>query len=244
MHQITVSDITIDVIRKDIKNLHLAVYPPAGRVRIATPLRMDDEAIRLYAISKLHWIKKQRSKFENQVRETKREYVSGESHYVEGQRYLLNVIYENAAPKVEIRNKKYIDLYLRPNSTVEQRARVMTEWYRQRLKDKLPALIEKWQTAIGVQASGWEVKQMKTRWGTCKRETKRIWLNLELAKKSSRCLEYIIVHELVHLLERYHNERFIVLMNRFMPQWRFHQTELNQRILSYNNWNQECIQQE
>ena len=237
MRQITVSDITIDVVRKNIKNLHLAVYPPTGRVRIATPLNVDDEAVRLFAISKLSWIKKHRRSFASQRRETKREYVSGESHYVEGHRYLLNVIYQNAIPKVEIRNKKYIDLYVRTSSTAEQRERVMTKWYRQRLKERIPALIEKWQTIIGVQVDAWEVKQMKTKWGTCIRESKRIWLNLELAKKPAHCLEYIIVHELVHLLERHHNDRFIALMDRFMPQWRFHQNELNQLMLSYNDWN-------
>lgn len=181
MHQIKVSDITIDVVRKDIKNLHLAVYPPTGRVRIATPLRMDDEAVRLFAVSKLHWIKKQRLKFENQERETRRQYVSGESHYFEGNRYLLNVIYQKSTPKVEIKTKNYIDLYMRPNSTVEQRERVMTKWYRSRLKERVPTLIEKWQTIIGVQVYEWEIKQMKTKWGTCKAESKRIWLNLELA---------------------------------------------------------------
>jgi predicted metal-dependent hydrolase len=237
MHQIKVSDILIDVVRKDIKNLHLAVYPPTGRVRIATPLRLDDEAVRLFAISKLHWIKKQRLKFENQERETWREYVSGESHYFEGNRYLLNVIYQNTTPKVEIKNKKYIDLFVRPNSTTEQRERVMAKWYRQRLKERIPVLIEKWQKVIGVQVNGWEVKQMKTKWGTCRIEAKRIWLNLELAKKPANCLEYIIVHELVHLLERNHNDRFISLMNKFMPQWRFHQKELNQLMLSYKDWN-------
>lgn len=236
MRQITVSNITIDVVRKDIKNLHLAVYPPTGRVRIATPLNVDDEAVRLFAISKLSWIKKHRQSFAGQQRETKREYISGESHYVEGHRYLLNVIYHTATPKVEIRNKKYIDLYVRLNSTVEQRERVMTKWYRQRLKERLPALIEKWQSVIGVQVNKWEVKQMKTRWGTCKREAKRIWLNLELAKKPVHCLEYIIVHELVHLLERHHTDRFIALMGKFMQQWRFHQKTLNQQILSYDDW--------
>src|SRR5262245_23088455 len=138
MSQIKVSDITIEVVRKDIKNLHLAVYPPAGRVRIATPLSIDDEAVRLFAISKLPWIKKQRSKFEAQDRQTKRKYVSGESHYVEVVRYRLNVIYQKAPPKVEIRNKKYLDLYVRPDSVTEQRERVLTKWYRQRLKEKVP----------------------------------------------------------------------------------------------------------
>jgi predicted metal-dependent hydrolase len=236
MHKIMVSDILIDVIRKDIKNLHIAVYPPTGRVRIAVPLRVDDESVRLFAISKLPWIKSQRLKFETQERETQREYVSGESHYFEGNRYLLNVIYHNAPPEIEIRNKEYIDLYVRSGSTVQQRERVITEWYRRSLKEKIPALIEKWQTIIGVQVNDWEVRQMKTKWGSCKIETKRIWLNLELAKKSAHCLEYIIVHELVHLLERHHNSRFTALMDKFMPQWRFYQKELN-NILSFNVWN-------
>lgn len=236
MRQITVSDITIDVVRKDIRNLHLAVYPPTGRIRIATPLNVNDESVRLFAISKLSWIKKHHQNFARQQRQTKREYVSGESHYFEGNRYLLNVIYRNTAPKVEIRNKRYIDLYVRPNSTAEQRERVMTTWYRQQLKERIPELIEKWQTIIGVQLNAWEVRQMKTKWGTCRRETKRIWLNLELAKKPAHCLEYIIIHELVHLLERHHNDRFIAFMDKFMPQWRFHQKELNQTILSYSDW--------
>jgi predicted metal-dependent hydrolase len=235
MRQFTISNITIDVVRKDIKNLHLAVYPPTGRVRIATPLSVGDEAVRLFAISKLSWIKKHRRSFINQRRETKREYVSGESHYVEGHRYLLNVIYKSATPKVEIRNKTYLDLYVRPNSSAEQRERVMTKWYRQRLKGNIPSFIEKWQKVVGVRVAGWKVRQMKTKWGTCKLELQQIWLNLELAKKPLSSLEYIIVHELVHLLERHHNDRFIALMDKFMPQWRFHQAELNQLIPGYND---------
>ncbi len=235
MHQIKVSNIVIDVVRKNIKNLHLAVYPPEGRVRVAAPLRVNDEAVRLFAISKLSWIKKQQLKFETQERQPQREYISGESHYFEGYRYLLNVIYHDSMPKVEIRNKKYIDLYVRIGSNTEQRERVLTEWYRQKLKEKIPALLEKWQIIIGVQANEWHVKQMKTRWGSCKIEAKRIWLNLELAKKSTLCLEYIIVHELVHLLERNHNKRFNSLLSKFMPQWKFHQKELND-LLGYNEW--------
>jgi predicted metal-dependent hydrolase len=189
-----------------------------------------------FAISKLGWIKKRRQSFAGQARETKREYVSGESHYVEGYRYLLNVIYQNSTPKVVIRNNKYLDLYVRPGSTAEQRERVMTRWYRQTLKEKIPALIEKWQVMMGVEVSGWEVKRMKTKWGTCRQEAKHIWLNLELAKKPAHCLEYIVVHELVHLLERHHGDRFVALMDKFMPPWRHHQKELNQLILGYDEW--------
>lgn len=235
MHQIKVSDIVIDVVRKKIKNLHLGVYPPMGRVRVAAPLRIDDDAVRLFAISKLSWIRNQKAKFQAQERQTKREYVTGESHYFEGNRYLLDVIYHNAPPKVEVRNKKYIDLYVRTGSDAEQREQVLREWYREKLKEKIPALLEKWESITGLKANQWQVKQMKTKWGTCNIKAKRIWLNLELAKKSNLCVEYIIVHELVHLLERHHNDRFKQLMTKFMPQWKSYQSELNQ-VLGYNEW--------
>lgn len=222
-----IGDLLIDVVRKDIKNLHLGVYPPNGRVRIASPLRVSDESIRLFAISKLGWIKKKQAKFQAQPRQSPREYVSGESHYFRGDRYLLNVIYHHSTPKVVIRNKTYIDLYVREGSTLEQRERVLTNWYRQQLKTELPNLIAKWQQIIGVSINDWGVKKMKTRWGTCNIQAKRIWLNLELIKKPQHCLEYVIVHELVHLLERNHSDRFKAYMNIFMPNWEFYKEELN-----------------
>lgn len=236
MRQITVRNITIDVVKKDIKNLHLAVYPPTGRVRIATPLEIDDEQIRLFAVSKLGWIKKHRKNFAEQQRETKREYVSGESHYFEGRRYLLNVIYQKETPKVQIRNKTHIDLFVREGSNVEQREKIMTEWYRTNLKKRISPLIKKWQKKIGVELDDWQVKKMRTKWGTCNIESKRIWLNLELSKKPSHCLEYIIVHELVHFLERHHNDRYIALMSKYLPNWRNFRDELNELILSYEDW--------
>lgn len=191
MHQITIRNITIDVIKKDIKNLHLAVYPPTGRVRIAAPLNVKDEAVRLFAISKLGWINKHRKNFAEQKRETEREYISGESHYYESRRYLLNVIYQKGNPKVKIRNKTHLDLYVRENSTLEQREKIMTEWHREKLKEKIPPLIEKWQRKIGVELKGWQVRKMRTKWGTCNIEAGRILLNLELSKKPNYCLEYI-----------------------------------------------------
>jgi predicted metal-dependent hydrolase len=236
MHQIIVNDIVIDVVRKDIKNLHLAVYPPSGRVRIATPTKVDDEAVRLFAISKLSWIKKNQAKYINQERQSERKFVSGESHYYKGQRYLLNVIHHTGYPKVVIRNKKYIDLYVKNTYTIEQRENVMTNWYRKNLKEQVPALIEKWQKIVGVQVAEWEVKKMKTKWGTCNKEAKRIWLNLELAKKPEHCLEYIIVHEMAHFLERNHTDRFVAFMDNFMPQWRNHKNELNRSILKHEQW--------
>jgi len=236
MHQITVNNIVIDVVRKDIKNLHLAVYPPDGRVRIATPTKVDDEAVRLFAISKMSWIKKNQAKYRNQQRQPERHYVSGESHYLKGQRYLLNVIHHTGYPKITIRSKKYIDLYIKPESTPEQRESVMSKWYRKTLKEQIPALIEEWQQVIGVDVAEWEVKKMKTKWGTCNREARRIWLNLELAKKPEHCLEYIIVHEMVHFLERNHTERFVAYMDKFMPNWRTYKQELNQFPLSHEEW--------
>jgi predicted metal-dependent hydrolase len=236
MHQIVVSDIVIDVVRKDIKNLHLAVYPPTGRVRIAAPLKVDDEAIRLFAISKLSWIKKNQAKQISQERQTERQFISGESHYYKGRRYLLNVVNHTGHPKVQIRTKKYMDLFVKPDYNSEQRERVLTNWYRKNLKEMIPPFIEKWEKIIGVEVAEWEVKIMKTKWGTCNREAKRIWLNLELIKKPEICLEYIIVHEMVHFLERNHTQRFIDLMDKFMPQWRSHREELNSSALKHEDW--------
>lgn len=236
MHQITVNNIVIDVIRKDIKNLHLAVYPPNGRVRIAAPLKVDDDAVRLFAISKLSWIKKNQAKFVNQERQTERKFISGETHYFKGQRYRLNVIHHNGHSKVVLRNKQYIDLYIQKDLTEQQREKVMNNWYRKILKEQIPSLIEKWQKIIGVEVAEWEVKIMKTKWGTCNRDARRIWLNLELAKKSEKCLEYIIVHEMVHLLERNHTDRFVGFMDKFMPQWRNYKDELNSSVLKHEQW--------
>ncbi|MBO8169197.1 MAG: M48 family metallopeptidase [Thermoanaerobacteraceae bacterium] len=236
MASITIGDIKIDIIKKNIKNLHLSVHPPDGRVRIAAPNSMNDEAIRIFAISKLPWIKKQRSKFQAQERQSKREFVSGESHYYQGVRYLLNVIYTNKKQRVEIRNNKYLDLYVREGSTKEQREKVMMEWYRSQLKSQIPEIIEKWEKRIGVKVDSWGVKLMKTKWGTCNPTAKRIWVNLELAKKNPRCLEYIIVHEMVHLLERHHNERFIAYMDQFLPNWRSIKEELNGLIFESSKW--------
>lgn len=236
MHQIVVNDITIDVVRKNIKNLHLAVYPPEGRIRIATPLQVTDEAVRLFAISKMGWIKKNQAKFKAQQRQPERRYITGESHYFRGQRYLLNVVTHSGNPKVVIRSKKYIDLYVKESYLQDQRENVMTNWYRKNLKEQIPALIDKWEKIIGVCVNQWEVKKMKTKWGTCNREAKRIWLNLELAKKPEHCLEYIIVHEMVHFLERNHTEKFVAYMDKLMPQWREYKKELNQYPLSFTEW--------
>jgi predicted metal-dependent hydrolase len=235
-HQIIVNGLVVDVVRRDIKNLHLGVYPPAGRVRVAAPLQVNDESVRLFTISRLAWIKRQQAKFEKQERQSARELVSGESHYYQGHRYLLNVIYHKGSPAVVIRNNKIMDLFVRIGSDTEQRERVLLGWYRQRLKEEIGPLIAKWEKVIGVEVAEWGVKQMKTRWGTCTIKARRIWLNLELIKKPVHCLEYIVVHEMVHLLERRHNDRFVEYMNRFMPLWRHYREELNREPLGHETW--------
>lgn len=236
MDKMTIGDIEVDIVQKDIENLHLGVYPPNGRVRIAAPNKMDHDNIRLFAISKIPWIKNQKSKFKEQNRQSEREFVSGESHYFEGERYLLNVIYRVAKPKVKVRNKKYIDLYVREGSIKEKRKEVMTEWYRERLKERIPALIEKWEEIMKVEVGSWGIRLMKTKWGSCDQSSKRILLNLELAKKNKSCLEYIVVHEMVHLLEREHNDRFIAYMDKFLPNWRSVKDELNDLIFESSDW--------
>lgn len=236
MHRITVNELEVDVVRKDIENMHVAVYPPEGRVRVSTPLLVDDEAVRLAVISKLSWIRRQQEKFRDQFRQSKREYVTGESHYFWGVRYLLNVVYQDAPPRVKLRNKSKIDLYIREEADQEKRENVFQEWYRKELKAAIPEMISKWEGMIGVKGVDWRVKKMKTKWGSCTIEDRRIWLNLELIKKPPQCLEYIIVHEMVHLLERHHNERFVSYMDEFMPKWRLYREELNRAPLANEDW--------
>lgn len=227
---IEVSGIDVDVIKKDIKNLHLAVYPPTGRVRLSSPLLMKKESLRLFIISKLSWIKKHIRNMNAQVRESEREYIQGESHWVEGQRYLLNIIEEESPSKVVIRNKKYLDLYVRPGTDKTKREAVLKEWYRSRLKSTIPALINEYETKLGENIQDWGVKHMKTKWGSCNIESKRIWLNLELAKKPKHCLEYVILHEMTHLKVRHHNDVFKALMTKHMPGWSKVREELNEVV--------------
>ena len=236
MTQIQISDFKIDVVRKSIKNMHLSVYPPKGRVRIAAPLNVDDETVKLFAISKLSWIRRNQRKFKNQERQTPREFAERESHYFQGRRYLLRVTEVEAAPKVEIKTKSFIDLHVRPNTTTEQKQIILNEWYRKELKKQIPIIIEKWEKIIGVNVKEWGVKQMKTKWGTCNIEANRIWLNLELAKKPLHCLEYIVVHEMIHLLERHHNNLFLAYMDKFIPRWKFYKEELNRLPVSHEEW--------
>lgn len=228
--KIQVSDINVEIVKKDIKNIHLAVYPPKGRVRLSSPKSMSTESLRLFLISKLGWIKKYVKKMNTQVRMPEREYIQGESHWVMGQRYLLNIIEQEAPPKINIRNKKYLDLYVRPGSEKAKREEVMKEWYREILKEQIPPFIEKWEKELNVDVLDWGVKKMKTKWGSCNIEAKRIWLNLELAKKPPVLLEYVVLHEVAHLLERTHNERYKSILNNHMPSWKKRQEQLNEVV--------------
>lgn len=234
--KLVVSGITVEVVRKAIKNLHLGVYPPQGRVRVAAPLAVGDEAIRLAVIGKLGWIKRQRAKFEAQPRQSQREMINGESHYFLGQRYRLRVVSHEGPAKITLRGNTSMVFTGRLGLTAEQREQVLLRWYRQQLKALIPPLLEKWQSTMGVQVEAWGIKKMKTKWGSCNARNRRIWLNLELAKKPAQCLEYIVVHELAHLLERHHNERFTALMDQFLPQWRHQREELGRAPLGHEEW--------
>ena len=234
--KITVNGMPVYVVRKAIKNLHLGVYPPYGRVRVAAPLKVSDNAVRLAVIGKLGWIKRQRARFDAQPRQSEREMVSGESHYFLGQRYRLRVVKYDGPAKVVARNKSVIELHVRRESSAMQRERVLHRWYRQQLKELVPPLLQKWQAALGVQADERAIKKMKTKWGACNVKARRIWLNLELAKKPAQCLEYIIVHELIHLIERHHNERFMAILDEYLPQWRLRRNELNAAPLAHETW--------
>ncbi len=233
---LVVSGIRVEVVRKAIKNLHLGVYPPHGRVRVAAPLVISDEAIRLAVIDKLGWIRRQKAMFAEQPRQSQREMVNGESHYFLGQRYRLRVHEQDAPARVAVRGIASLDLFVRPGTTADQREAVLLRWHREQLKALIPPLLEKWQPTLGVQVADWGIKKMKTKWGSCNPASRRVWFNLELAKKPVQCLEYIVVHELAHLLERHHNERFAALIEAHIPQWRQYREMLNQAPLGHEEW--------
>jgi predicted metal-dependent hydrolase len=232
MRQLKLGDITVDVIQKNIKHMHLSVHPPTGRVRISAPIRLSMDTIRVYAISKLSWIKKHQTRFRNQPREAARDYISNESHFYNGKRYLLKVIEHNAPPKVILKHD-IIELYTRQKTNKTKRRKILESWYRDKLKLVLPGLINKWEIKMGLSVNQFGIKRMKTRWGTCNSKAKRIWLNLELAKKPIYCVEYIIVHEMVHFLVRHHNDIFKSYMDKFLPQWRLLKQELNSQITAH-----------
>lgn len=234
MTTLTVADIDIEVVRKDIKNIHLAVYPPAGRVRIAAPLQTDEEAIRLFVVSRLPWIRRNQRKFAKQERQPPRQYKNRESHYIWGHRYLLHIVEHDGPAKIVPRSKTYIDMFVRPGTGTEKRHEIMTEWYRSQIKKVVPDYIRKWEPRLGVTVRDWQVRIMKTKWGSCNPDSGRILINLELVKKPEHYLEYIIVHEMAHLLERKHNERFMRILQEHVPDWIKLRSELNSLPVSHS----------
>ena len=233
---IEVGGIRVEVARKPIKNLHLSVYPPEGRVRVSAPLRLDDEAVRLAVASRLGWVQRKRKLFLDQPRQSEREMVSGESHYFQGRRYRLRVEEHDEPNQVSLNGASELTMRVRPGADRDKREQILNDWYRRHLKALVPELICEWQPIMDVRVADWGIKKMKTRWGSCNVRDHRVWLNLDLAKKPPHCLEYVLVHEMVHLLERHHNDRFRELMDQFLPQWRLYRDELNQAPLAYEEW--------
>ena len=232
---LTIRGIDVDVIYKDIKNLHIGVYPPLGRVRVAAPNRLDDDQVRLAVIQRLPWIKRQRDKLRSAERQSEREMVTGESHYVWGVRRRLKVVERPGRAHFEIDGERLV-LYVPADTSAEKRRGYLDKWYRDQLRQEIPELIAKWEQALDATVPKWTIRRMKTKWGSCNRETRHIWFNAELAKKHPDCLEYIVVHEMTHYFERNHGERFTALMDKHLPDWRSRQRRLNQAVLSHDTW--------
>ncbi len=233
--QIKVGGVTVDVVRKDIKNVHLSVHPPTGRVTIAAPAYMNLDTVRLFAIAKVSWIRQQQDKLKQQDRENPREFLNRESHYVWGERYLMKVIEVDEPPAIELKHSRMI-FQLRPGTDTDKKKELLDGWYRGLVREAVGSLLGSWEPRIGVQANGVSVRRMKTKWGSCNPTAKTILLNTDLAKKPRECLEYIVVHELLHLLEPTHNERFIKLMDLHMPKWQSHRQLLNSLPVRHENW--------
>lgn len=232
---LTVRGIDIDVIYKDIKNLHIGVYPPMGRVRVAAPERFDDDQVRIAVVQRLPWIKRQQVQLKEAPRQTQREMTTGESHYVWGNRLRLKVTERPGRAHIETDGDR-LALYTSEDSTAEERRDLLDRWYREQLRLAIPPLIAKWEAELDVVIPKWTIRRMKTKWGSCNRESRHLWFNLELAKKHPDCLEYIVVHEITHYFERHHGERFAVLMDKQLPDWRVRRDELNDSPLAEEVW--------
>jgi len=228
-------DISLTVTQKDVKNVHLSVHPPDGRVTLVMPTSTRMDVARAYAISKLSWIREQQRQFQNQARESDREFIERESHYLWGRRYLLRVVYKNEKPRITV-DHKHITLQVRPHSDRSKRAKIFHHWHKSLLHETIPPLMAKWEAKMGVQASTYFLQRMKTKWGSCNPQSRTIRLNTELVKKPKDLLEYVIVHELAHLIEPTHNDRFIAILDRHYPTWREARTELNALPLSHESF--------
>lgn len=230
--ELHIGDVAVDVVLKNIKNIHLSVYPPTGRVRISAPLNSNLDTLRIYAISKLPWIKRNQTKLQNQERETPREYLERESHYVWGRRYLLKIIELDAPPKIELKHSQLV-IYVRPNTQIYQMQVILDAWYREQIRNNLPEMIGKWQGLMGVTVNNVYIQRMKTKWGSCNAKVGNIRLNSELAKKPIEYLEYVLVHEMAHIIESSHNTSFIGLLNKLMPNWKSYREQLNQLPVTF-----------
>lgn len=234
---LSIRGIDIDVIYKDIKNLHIGVYPPMGRVRVAAPKRLDDDQVRLAVIQRLPWIKRRREELQAAERQSEREMVTGESHYVWGTRHRLKVVERPGRAHLELDGSRLL-LYVPAGTSTASRRDLLDQWYREQLRHAIPAAIATWEPKLDIAVPKWSIRRMKTKWGSCNRETHHIWFNLELAKKHPDCLEYIVVHEMTHYLERNHGQRFTTLMDGFLPDWRSRRDQLNDAPLADEKWNQ------
>jgi predicted metal-dependent hydrolase len=232
---LTVRGIDVEIVFKDIKNLHIGVYPPSGRVRVAAPRRLDEDRVRLAVIQRLPWIKQQRQHFLDAARQSEREMTSGETHYVWGSRLRLRIIERPGRAHVETDHDRLL-LYVPEGADWEARARLLDRWYRSQLRQAIAPLISHWEPIVGCAVTQWGIRRMKTKWGSCIRDSTRIWLNLELAKKHPQCLEYVVVHELAHFREDNHGERFTKLMDSLMPDWRSRRDTLNASSLAAETW--------
>ncbi|WP_175745300.1 M48 family metallopeptidase [Burkholderia ambifaria] len=233
--RIILGEIEAEVVFKDIRNVHLTVLPPKGRVRISAPRHMALDTVRVFALSKLVWIKAQRENMVSQVREAPREYLERESHYVWGRRYLLRLIEVNTTPSVELTHRALV-LAVRSDADAAVKAALLARWYRDQVRLRAATLVAEWSRILGIASPRVHIQHMKTKWGSCSPARKSIRLNTELAKKPPGCLEYIVVHELVHMLEPTHNERFKALMRTFMPEWEERRRELNRLPVRHEDW--------
>jgi predicted metal-dependent hydrolase len=232
---ITLGNITITVTRKDIKHVHLSVHPPVGRVTLVAPTATRLEVARAYAISRLGWIREQQKKLEGQARETPRQFVTRESHYLWGRRYLMTVVYRDGKPSVKLDHRR-ITLTVRPGSDTARRAVVIHEWHKSLLHEAIPPLIDRWKGTLGVEVASYFLQRMKTKWGSCNYHAGHIRLNTELVKKPKDLLEYVVVHEMVHLIEPTHNDRFVAILGEQYPTWREARAELNELPLAAEVW--------
>ena len=232
---LSIRGIDVDVIYKDIKNLHIGVYPPLGRVRVAAPRRLDDDQVRLAVIQRLPWIKRQREQLKAAPRQSEREMTTGESHYIWGVRKRLKVVERPGRAHFEPEGDRLV-LYVPAGTDAEKRRSYLDQWYREQLRNALPDLITTWEDKLGVAVPKWSIRRMKTKWGSCNRETRHIWFNVELAKKHPDCLEYIVVHEMTHYFERNHGERFTALMGHHLPDWQVRRDMLNAAPLANEDW--------